>query len=199
MDCRMSEMDGYTATRSIRQRGSGRRAIHIMALTADVVSDERAKPLAAGMNDYITKPVKADELASVLERWVSAPVQIDLQRVSIQPSLDDDLFESLKGLEAGAPGLSRKVVDAFLEDTPRRLEDIEQALLGQNAEKLSLVAHGLMGSASNLGAHAFVQICADLEHSAAGNDWGNCKKLLAALRQELDRLRGVLLAQSTLS
>ncbi len=192
MDCRMPEMDGYTATTTIRQSRSESRHIPIIALTADVVSDARAKA-------HITKPVKADELASVLERWVSAPVQIDLQRVSIQPSLDDDLFESLKGLEAGAPGLSRKVVDAFLEDTPRRLEDIEQALLGQNAEKLSLVAHGLRGSASNLGAHAFVQICADLEHSAAGNDWGNCKKLLAALRQELDRLRGVLLAQSTLS
>jgi HPt (histidine-containing phosphotransfer) domain-containing protein len=88
-------------------------------------------------------------------------------------------------------------MDAFLEDTPRRLEDIEQALLGHGTEKLSLVAHALRGSASNLGARAFVQICADLEHSVTGNDWGNCKKLLAALRHELDRLRGVLLAQST--
>jgi HPt (histidine-containing phosphotransfer) domain-containing protein len=77
------------------------------------------------------------------------------------------------------------------------LEDIEQALLGHRAEKLSLVAHTLRGSAGNLGARTFVQICADLEYSVAGNDWGNCKKLLAALRQELDRLRGVLSAQST--
>jgi HPt (histidine-containing phosphotransfer) domain-containing protein len=82
-----------------------------------------------------------------------------------------------------------------LEDAPRRLEDIEQALLGHSAEKISRVAHTLRGSSGNLGARAFVQICADLEHSVAGNDWGNCKKLLAALRQELDRLRGVLLAQ----
>jgi HPt (histidine-containing phosphotransfer) domain-containing protein len=90
-------------------------------------------------------------------------------------------------------------MDAFLEDTPRCLEDIEQALLGHSAEKLSVVAHALRGSASNLGAHAFVQICADLEHSVTGNDWRNCKKLLAALRRELDRLRSVLIAQSTLS
>jgi HPt (histidine-containing phosphotransfer) domain-containing protein len=149
------------------------------------------------MNDYITKPIKADELASALDRWVPAPAQIDLHNVSIQPSLDDEVFESLKELESCAPGLSRKVMDAFLEDTPRRLEDIEQALLGHSAEKLSLIAHTLSGSAGNLGARAFVQICTDLEHSVAGNDWGNCKKLLAALRQELDRLRGVLLAQST--
>jgi signal transduction histidine kinase/CheY-like chemotaxis protein/HPt (histidine-containing phosphotransfer) domain-containing protein len=197
MDCRMPEMDGYTAATTIRQSRSESRHIPIIALTADVVSDARAKALAAGMNDYITKPIKADELANALDRWVPAPAHIDLENVSIQPSLDDEVFESLKGLESCAPGLSRKVIDAFLEDTPRRLEDIEQALLGQSAEKLSHVAHTLRGSASNLGARAFVQICADLEHSVAGNDWGNCKKLLAALRQESDRLRGVLLAQST--
>jgi signal transduction histidine kinase/DNA-binding response OmpR family regulator/HPt (histidine-containing phosphotransfer) domain-containing protein len=196
MDCRMPEMDGYTAATTIRQSRSESRHIPIIALTADVVSDARAKALAAGMNDYITKPIKADELESALDRWVPAPAQINLQNVSIQPSLDDDVFESLKELESCVPGLSRKVVDAFLEDTPRRLEDIEQALLGHRAEKLSLVAHTLRGSAGNLGARAFVQICADLEHSVAGNDWGNCRKLLTALRQELDRLRGVLLVQS---
>jgi signal transduction histidine kinase/CheY-like chemotaxis protein/HPt (histidine-containing phosphotransfer) domain-containing protein len=197
MDCRMPEMDGYAAATTIRQSRSASRHIPIIALTADVVSDARAKALAAGMNDYITKPIKADELARALERWVPTPAQIDLQNVSIQPSLDDEVFQSLKELESCAPGLSRKVIDAFLEDTPRRLEDIEQALLGHRAEKLSRLAHTLRGSASNLGASAFVQICADLERSVAGNDWGNCQKLPAALRQELDRLRGVLLSQST--
>ncbi len=197
MDCRMPEMDGYTATTTIRQSRSESRHIPIIALTADVVSDARVKALAAGMNDYITKPVKADELARALDRWLPAPPQIVLQNVSIQPSLDDEVFESLKGLESCAPGLSRKVVDAFLEDTPRRLEDIEQALLGHSAEKLSRVAHTLRGSAGNLGARTFVQICADLERSAGGNDWENCKELLAALGLELDRLRGVLLVQLT--
>jgi signal transduction histidine kinase/CheY-like chemotaxis protein/HPt (histidine-containing phosphotransfer) domain-containing protein len=197
MDCRMPEMDGYTAATTIRQSRSASRHIPIIALTADVVSDAREKAIAAGMNDYITKPIKADELAGALERWVPAHAQIDLQNVSIQPSLDDLVLESLKGLDSCAPGLSRKVVDAFLEDTPRRLGDIEQALLEHSAEKLSRIAHALRGSSGNLGARVFVQICADLEHSLAGNDWGDCKKLLAALRQEFDRLRGILLAQST--
>ena len=155
----------------------------------NAVDEYRAKAweclsLAEGMNDYITKPVKADELETALERWVPPPAQIVLQELSIQPSLDADLFESLKGLDACAPGLSRKVMDAFLKDTPRGLEDIEQALHGHSAQKLALVAHALRGSASNLGARAFVQICADLEHSVAGNEWGHCKKLLAALRHE---------------
>jgi CheY-like chemotaxis protein/HPt (histidine-containing phosphotransfer) domain-containing protein len=197
MDCRMPEMDGYTAAATIRQGRSESRNIPIIALTADVVSDARAKALAAGMNDYITKPIKLNELATALDRWVPPPAQIDLEEVSIQPSIDDDLVASLKGLESCAPGLSKRVVDAFLEDTPRRLEDIEQALLGHSTEELSLVAHALKGSGSNLGARAFAQICADLEHAVSGNDWGSCRKLLAALRQESDRLRGVLLARST--
>src|SRR6202022_4423837 len=88
MDCRMPEMDGYTAATTIRQSQSQSRRIPIIALTADVVSDARVKAHAAGMNDYITKPIKADELASVIDRWVPAATQIDLQNVSIQPSLD---------------------------------------------------------------------------------------------------------------
>jgi two-component system, sensor histidine kinase and response regulator len=197
MDCRMPEMDGYTAATTIRQGRSVSRNVPIIALTADVVSDARAKALAAGMNDYIAKPIKADELASALDRWVPAVAQVDSQSVPIQPSLDHEVLDRLKDLESCAAGLSKKVVDAFLEDTLRRLEDIESALAGKNAEKISLIAHTLKGSSSNLGARAFVQICADLEHAAAASDWGNCNKLLAALRQELDRLRGVLLAQPT--
>jgi signal transduction histidine kinase/DNA-binding response OmpR family regulator/HPt (histidine-containing phosphotransfer) domain-containing protein len=195
MDCRMPEMDGYTATAAIRRSRSESRNIPIIALTADVVSDARAKALAAGMNDYITKPIKAGELASLLDRWIPGPAYIDTENVSLQPALDDEVLESLRQLEFCAPGLSKKVTDAFLEDTPRRLDDIEQALLGRNAEKLSRVAHTLRGSSSNLGARTFVGICADLERSAAGTDWRNCEKLLAALRQELNRLRDVLLAQ----
>jgi signal transduction histidine kinase/CheY-like chemotaxis protein/HPt (histidine-containing phosphotransfer) domain-containing protein len=197
MDCRMPEMDGYTAATTIRQGRSASRNVPIIALTADVVSDARAKALAAGMNDYIAKPIKADELASALDRWVPAVAQVDSQDVPIQPSLDHEVLDRLKDLESCAAGLSKKVVDAFLEDTLRRLEDIESALAGKKAEKISLIAHTLKGSSSNLGARAFVQICADLEHAAAANDWGSCNKLLAALRQELDRLRGVLLAQPT--
>jgi signal transduction histidine kinase/CheY-like chemotaxis protein/HPt (histidine-containing phosphotransfer) domain-containing protein len=196
MDCRMPEMDGYTAAMTIRQSSSASRNTPIIALTADVVKDAHAKVLAAGMNDYIAKPIRVDELAIALDRWLSLPEQVDLQHVSIQPSLDEEVFDSLKGLEACATGLSKRVTEAFLNDTPRRLEDIKQALFEHEGEKLALVAHTLKGSSSNLGARAFVQICSDLEHSVAENDWENCSKLLNSLREEFHRLGGVLLAQS---
>jgi len=72
MDCQMPEMDGYEATRKIRARGQDATQLPIIALTADVVADARARSLAVGMNDYVTKPINPDELATTLERWVPA-------------------------------------------------------------------------------------------------------------------------------
>ena len=71
MDCQMPEVDGYQATRAIRASSGFQRDIPIVALTANAMTDDREKCLAAGMNDYIAKPVRRDELQEVLERWLN--------------------------------------------------------------------------------------------------------------------------------
>jgi signal transduction histidine kinase/CheY-like chemotaxis protein len=110
MDCQMPEMDGYQATQEIRRReGTGRRT-PIIALTADVSKDARAKSLSAGMDDHITKPLNPQELAAALGRWLRRVDELENRAVAAQPraegTVDHSVLDSLRELErAGRPDL----------------------------------------------------------------------------------------------
>jgi CheY-like chemotaxis protein len=98
MDCQMPEMDGFEAAQEIRRREKTGRHIPIIALTADILKEARAKCLAAGMDDYITKPLKMEELGAAIERWLPTTVASKSQTnphpegdISIAPSLVADL------------------------------------------------------------------------------------------------------------
>ncbi|HEX9214329.1 MAG TPA: response regulator, partial [Bradyrhizobium sp.] len=114
MDCQMPEMDGYEATREIRQREGVGRHTPIIALTADALKESRAKSLSAGMDDHITKPLNPQELAAALDRWLPGVDELERQAVAAAPrpegAVDRTVLDGLRELErAGAPGLVKKV------------------------------------------------------------------------------------------
>src|SRR5260370_39244975 len=108
-DCEMPEMDGYQATQEIRRREGTGRHTPIIALTADALKDARAKSLSAGMDDHITKPLKPQELAAALGRWLRRVDELENQAVAAQPPAEGtghpSALDGLRELErTGAPG-----------------------------------------------------------------------------------------------
>jgi signal transduction histidine kinase/DNA-binding NarL/FixJ family response regulator len=156
MDCQMPGMDGYEATHRIRDREGGARHIPIVAMTASAMKGDREKCLAAGMDDYISKPMTPEDLRSALQRW-TAPAG----RETSGPPLDQEALQSI--LASTTPGFVVEIIDLFLRDTPGRLEVLKSAAQAGDGEALDRAAHGLRGSAGMIGAMGMVALCSRVE------------------------------------
>ncbi|MEN9572305.1 MAG: hypothetical protein RL514_160 [Verrucomicrobiota bacterium] len=207
MDCHMPVMDGYTATRRIREweEQNHRPRLRILAMTADAGRGDAEHCYAAGMDDFITKPVHLPELSAALDRVnSSANAAAAGSPESSTPSptpgadatLDFSVLATLRDLsEPGQPDPVVELIDLFLEDAPDRLHAMQTSLDRRDAEALKIAAHSLKGSARNLGAKPLGRICAELEHQTAAADWDNALLTLKAIGQEFEKLRAILAAE----
>jgi two-component system sensor histidine kinase/response regulator len=198
MDCQMPEMDGYAATRAIREAearqnsqargghphpdGSPRpRHLPIIALTAHALPAERERCLAAGMDDYLSKPFTREQLQGMLDRWLpenptpekappAGPRPEDsstLSPVLVAPVMDPQALENIRALQReGAPDLLTRVVQAFLSETPRSLQDLQEALGQGDLRALQRTTHNLKSSSANLGAVSVANLVKKLEDTA---------------------------------
>jgi two-component system sensor histidine kinase/response regulator len=190
MDCRMPEMDGFAATEHIRQherRHGGRTPI--IALTANAMDGDRERCLAAGMDDYIPKPVTIDALAVALAHWVvGSGHAVAAGQPPAQESgaiMDRALCVQRLG---GNAQLIRHLVEVFRADCPRMLAEIHAAAAQRNAAALERAAHALKGAAGNFAAKRAVEAARRLELMGHSGDLADAPAACAALEQELDRL-----------
>ncbi|OWQ44646.1 hypothetical protein CDL60_24525 [Roseateles noduli] len=203
MDCQMPVMDGYDATRSLRQDPRWH-DLPVIALTANATGADRARILATGMNDHIAKPLNVDTLFEVLSRWVhpvegatvpagAAPVRT---RPATSPALPVvDGLEARAGLATAAnnAGLYLRLLKIFLhsqQDTGARLD---QAAASDDAHALEQIAHSLRGSSATIGALPLSQAAAALESACRTGASGAApsaqrRELALAVRVALDRL-----------
>ena len=203
MDVQMPEMDGYEATSEIRRREESEgRCTPIIAMTANAMQGDREKALEAGMDDYVSKPVKVKELAVVLERWLlqdedkvghdTSAAGAASGTAAPNGSIDRSVLEGLRELqEEGEPDVLKELIKLFLEDVPSQLKALREAGEKDDAKSVERTAHTLKGSSSNMGALRMVTLCAELEEIGRSGDLAPAPALISGLEAELGRVREV--------
>jgi two-component system sensor histidine kinase/response regulator len=184
MDCQMPEMDGYEATCAIRSGTVGVREpnLPIIAMTANAMKGDRDKCLAAGMSDYISKPINPKELGLMLERWSAPTAPPPLAAIARL-----DVVELVERL-MGDRELARDIFKDFLADTAHRLELMQAALAAGDAAALQSQAHAIKGAAANVSAIGLKELAQDLETQASNHDLTRAAPLLQAIHAALPAL-----------
>jgi len=197
MDCHLPIMDGFAATRAIRDPASAvlDNAVPIIAMTADVLAGDREACLAAGMNDYIAKPIEPDMLAEVLHKWSAGTVAMppaaatgDDQADFAGPDFDRPaLLRNVMGDEA----LANEVVTAFRSDVAQAFAALDVALDAADQTQSVRLCHTLKGTTASVGALRMQHCARALELRALAGDLVGVAALLPALRAAYDRFNTV--------
>jgi two-component system sensor histidine kinase/response regulator len=173
MDCQMPRMDGFEATAEIRRREAGSGRLPIIAMTAAAMKSDQERCLAVGMDDYLSKPARPEELAAVLARWMpqgdEQPKHIPDAVVGAAPHEVLDLrrlqeLRDLVGAEGEDPYVS--LAELFLEQLAHGVAELRAAFDSADADTVARVAHALKGAAGNMGATSLAIQFAELEELA---------------------------------
>ncbi|MEJ6472753.1 ATP-binding protein [Pseudoalteromonas piscicida] len=196
MDCNMPGMDGYQATRAIRQGQGGDRYKDspIIAMTASALSGERERCLSAGMDEFVTKPVVVEQLFEVLETLnihakeddsiLIHPFETSDTVPETVPIREGDLLERL----SGDHGLLSKVYSLFLDDSNNQMQQLTMSIKNSNCEASARYSHALKGQAGDLSAESLFNVLDKIESHAQSHQPGQCKALLEQVQGEYEKV-----------
>jgi two-component system sensor histidine kinase/response regulator len=203
MDCQMPVMDGFTAARTIRGGESGEKSgegkgchLPIVALTANALAGDRELCLAAGMDDYLSKPFELDQLQAVIERWLSGKIASSAQSGSLVNSPNGNavaVFNREKLLErlGGEDEHLRRLVGKFVTTTANRLYELRESMDQCNREGIRLHAHSIKGAASSIGAEMLQGVSRQIEEASTTGVGGEITDLYAALEEAYASFKAV--------
>src|SRR5262245_245288 len=188
MDCQMPQMDGFTATQAIRshEQGTDQRT-PIVALTAHAITGDRERCLAAGMDDYLSKPYTQQQLRAVVQRWANgAPVFKESTRpsgvsvIDLHGSfLDQSILDGIRRLRRpGKSDVFAQIINTFLDSSRTYMQSIRQAVRVQDMERLFQAAHALKSSSAMMGAVRLSALVKELEQSGRAGDHAHAAVML---------------------
>jgi CheY-like chemotaxis protein len=186
MDVQMPELDGLEATRRIRDRFRPGEGPAIIAMTANAMEGDREECLAAGMDDYLCKPIRPDELARALVRCRPQHEGEPLERAAL-----DRLASSLGGGDEGRQAVA-ELLETFLEDAAALMETLRAAVERRDAEELQRAAHTLKSNGATFGARSFSLLCRELETLGRQGELDATPALLERAEDEWRRVREAL-------
>jgi two-component system, sensor histidine kinase and response regulator len=192
MDVQMPEMDGFEATRRIRELSPEFASLPIVAMTAYAMSGDRERCLEAGMNDYLSKPLNVDELFKIIEKY-SDGASADGEDEVVVNSLDvmlqksADLFDLEKALPRFGDDLPTffELLGEFLEHIKTSISDMEKALLNNDAKKIHFLAHSIKGASSNFEAKTISSPALKLETLTSDGTLTGCYPLIAEIKRQV--------------
>lgn len=207
MDVQMPEMDGFEATAAIRQKEDGTgRHIPIIAMTAHAMKGDRERCLAAGMDDYLSKPVEPKEVQAIVERWgnslkkdrLSSPATPAVSHTK-SPSLNNapfapDVFDmaALRARVEDDVELLSEMVDLYLSSSPPLMTEIESAVEARDSEKITRTAHTLKGVLKNMCATTCAEAASHLESIGQTGEVELADQCFATLKHEFQQVQSVL-------
>ena len=189
MDVQMPEVDGFEATARIRERETGDERLPIIAMTASAMEGDRERCLAAGMDDYVSKPLRPDQLDAVLERWVGRA------EPGGDGAADDDGFVDagrVRRFKADYPQIVDRLLALFADATPPLLEQLSNAVHAGDDDSVRKLAHKLKGSCQNVGATRMATLCRALEEPDARSAARLAEQLQAAYPPTLADIKAAL-------
>ncbi|MEB3339543.1 response regulator [Okeania sp.] len=196
MDVQMPEMDGLSATQHICSEWVKEERPRIIAMTANAMQGDREKCLNAGMDDYITKPVRREALITALSKCSALQKEIvKAEKVDITESeeaVDTGVLEELKEMAGNDSEMVVEIIDCYLEDSPKLLDEISQAVQEKDSELLRTSAHSMKSSSASVGAIKLSQFCKKLEYIGRGGTTEGANVIFSEAKEEYVRVEAAL-------
>lgn len=182
-DCHMPHMDGFELTAQIRSLETEGKRLPIIAVTANAMQGERQRCMAAGMDDYLTKPLRLSKLDAVMRQWM--PTQISSAEADL-PVWDIAMLTALVGDQ---PAMHRKLLLRFLESSIEQVQALTDALKLSDIAQVEQLAHKLKSAARSAGSDPMGTLCQDLEAKAKAGDMRQCQVLGEQLARTFGMVR----------